>query len=45
MEFKLSKEHEMLRKAVREFAVKEIAPFVDEWDAIRILGESTCPKF
>ncbi len=33
MDFKLSKEHELLRKAVREFAVKKIAPFVDAWDA------------
>jgi glutaryl-CoA dehydrogenase (non-decarboxylating) len=33
MDFKLSKEHEMLRKAVQDFAKKKIAPFVDEWDA------------
>jgi glutaryl-CoA dehydrogenase (non-decarboxylating) len=33
MEFKLTKEHEMLRKAVREFAAKKIAPYADEWDA------------
>lgn len=32
MDFKLSKELEMLRKSVREFAVKKIAPNVDEWD-------------
>ena len=32
MDFKLSKELEMLRKAVREFAKKKIAPNVDEWD-------------
>ncbi len=32
MEFGLSKELEMLRKAVREFAGKKIAPFADEWD-------------
>ncbi len=32
MNFSLSKEHEMLQKAVREFAVKHIAPFADEWD-------------
>jgi len=30
--FSLSKEMEMLRKAVREFANKKIAPHVDEWD-------------
>jgi glutaryl-CoA dehydrogenase (non-decarboxylating) len=32
MDFALSKELEMLRKAVREFAAKKIAPFADEWD-------------
>jgi len=32
MNFAISKELEMLRKAVREFAVKKIAPFADEWD-------------
>ena len=33
MDFKLTKEHEMLRKAVREFATKKIAPNADQWDA------------
>jgi glutaryl-CoA dehydrogenase (non-decarboxylating) len=33
MDFALSKEHEMLRKAVREFGKKKITPFVDQWDA------------
>ena len=33
MDFTLSKEHEMLRKAVREFAEKKIKPNADEWDA------------
>jgi glutaryl-CoA dehydrogenase (non-decarboxylating) len=33
MDFTLSRELEMLRKAVREFANKKIAPFADEWDA------------
>ena len=32
MNFVLSKELEMLRKAVREFATKKIAPNADEWD-------------
>lgn len=27
-----TKEHEMLRKALRDFVKKEIAPFVDEWE-------------
>jgi glutaryl-CoA dehydrogenase (non-decarboxylating) len=48
MDFALSKELEMLRKAVREFAAKKIAPFADEWDknhylpykeAIKPMGE------
>jgi glutaryl-CoA dehydrogenase (non-decarboxylating) len=33
MDFQPSKELEMLRKAVREFAAKKIAPFADQWDA------------
>ena len=33
MDFVLSKELEMLRKAVREFATKKIAPFADQWDS------------
>jgi glutaryl-CoA dehydrogenase (non-decarboxylating) len=33
MDFSLTKELEMLRKAVREFATKKIAPHADEWDA------------
>jgi glutaryl-CoA dehydrogenase (non-decarboxylating) len=32
MDFQLTKELEMLRKAVREFAVKRIAPNADQWD-------------
>ena len=33
MHFAFSKEMEMLRKAVREFATKKIAPHADQWDA------------
>lgn len=33
MDFGLSREDLMLKKAVREFAAKKIAPFADEWDA------------
>ncbi len=33
MDFALSKELEMLRKAVREFMTKKVAPNADEWDA------------
>ncbi|QTA85451.1 glutaryl-CoA dehydrogenase Acd [Desulfonema magnum] len=32
MDFALSKELEMIRKAAREFAAKKIAPNADEWD-------------
>lgn len=32
MDFKLTKEQEMLKKAIREFAEKKIAPNADEWD-------------
>src|SRR5687768_17433542 len=28
----LSEEHELLRRTVREFAEKEVAPFIREWD-------------
>jgi glutaryl-CoA dehydrogenase (non-decarboxylating) len=33
MDFKLSREHMMLRKAVREFALKQIAPKAAQWYA------------
>ena len=33
MNFTLSKELQMLKKAVSEFAAKKIAPYADEWDA------------
>jgi len=48
MEFGLSKEMGMLKKAVAEFAKKKIAPYADEWDtnnyfpyeeAVRPMGE------
>ncbi len=48
MDFKLSKELEMLKKAVSEFAKKKIAPNADQWDnehyfpykeAVRPMGE------
>ncbi len=48
MDFALSKELEMIRKEVRKFAEKNIAPFADEWDknhylpieeAMRPMGE------
>jgi glutaryl-CoA dehydrogenase (non-decarboxylating) len=32
MDFALSKELQMLKKAVSEFAAKKIAPYADEWD-------------
>jgi glutaryl-CoA dehydrogenase (non-decarboxylating) len=33
MDFAFTREHRMLRQAVREFAEKKIAPYADEWDA------------
>lgn len=33
MDFALSKELQMLKKAVSEFSTKKIAPYADEWDA------------
>jgi glutaryl-CoA dehydrogenase (non-decarboxylating) len=33
VDFTLSKELQMLQKAVREFARKKLAPYVNEWDA------------
>ncbi len=33
MNFTLSKELQMLQKAIKEFAQKKIAPFADEWDS------------
>ena len=48
MQFALSKDLEMLRKSVREFASKKIAPYANEWDekhyfpykeAIKPMGE------
>ncbi len=48
MDFSLTKEQEMLKKAVREFAAKKIAPNADQWDsdhyfpykeAVRPMGE------
>jgi glutaryl-CoA dehydrogenase (non-decarboxylating) len=48
MQFALTKDMEMLRKSVREFATKKIAPFANEWDekhyfpykeAIKPMGE------
>ena len=32
MQFALTKDLEMLRKSVREFAAKKIAPYANEWD-------------
>ena len=32
MTFELSEEHEAFRRSVRDFAEKEVAPHVAEWD-------------
>jgi len=35
MDFDLSPEHDLLRKTIREFMVKEVAPVVDEHERER----------
>ena len=37
MDFSLSEELEILRKMVRDFAVEQLGPHVDEWDEAHYL--------
>ena len=32
MDFELSDEHQQIRRTVRDFAEKEIAPYCEEWE-------------
>ena len=32
IEFELTEDHKALKQTVREFAQKEVAPFIKEWD-------------
>ncbi len=42
--FELSKEHEDFRRVVREFALAEVAPHVEEWDAQHRFPVELVPK-
>lgn len=44
MDFALAQEHEMIRKAVREFAASEIAPTIKEHDREQTFDHSVLPK-
>jgi len=44
MDFALSEEHEMVRKMVREFALREIAPTIKENDRAQTFDRSLLPK-
>ncbi len=44
MDFRLSEEHEMVRKMVREFALREIAPHIKEHDRDQTFDKSLLPK-
>lgn len=44
MGFLFTEEHEMVRKMVREFAAKEIAPYVKEFDRKQELDPTLLPK-
>lgn len=44
MDFQLTKEQEMIRKMVREFAVKEVQPIAAELDETERFPEETIPK-
>jgi len=44
MEFKLSSEHDMIRKMVADFAAKEVAPTIAEWDRKQEMAPDILPK-
>ena len=44
MDFRLAEEHEMVRKMVREFAEREIAPHIKEHDRNQTFDASLLPK-
>src|SRR3982750_4054626 len=44
MTFELSKEHEDFRRVVREFALAEVAPHVQEWDERHHFPTELVPK-
>ena len=44
MDFRLTAEQELLRRSVREFAEREIAPHVREWDATQHFPSELVPE-
>jgi alkylation response protein AidB-like acyl-CoA dehydrogenase len=44
MDFSLTAEHEMVRKMVREFAEKEVAPTIKEWDRKQDMAPDILPR-
>src|SRR5918996_3521718 len=44
MDFKLTPEQEMVRRQARDFADKEIAPHVREWDRSEVMDREIVPK-
>lgn len=44
MDFSLSPEHEMVQKMVREFAQKEVAPSIREWDRKQQMDPEVLPR-
>jgi glutaryl-CoA dehydrogenase (non-decarboxylating) len=44
MDFSLTTEHEMAQKMVREFAQKEVAPFIRDWDRKQEMAPEILPR-
>lgn len=44
MDFALSEEHRMARKMVRDFAIKEVAPTIREWDEKAEMAPNVLPR-
>jgi alkylation response protein AidB-like acyl-CoA dehydrogenase len=44
MDFHLSSEHEMVQKMVRDFAQKEVAPVIKEWDRKQEMAPFVLPR-
>jgi glutaryl-CoA dehydrogenase (non-decarboxylating) len=44
MDFSLTAEHEMVQKMVRDFAVKEVAPTIKEWDRKQEMAPHVLPR-
>jgi len=44
MDFRLSEEHQMVQKMVRDFAQKEVAPIIKEWDRKQEMAPHILPR-